>query len=95
MENKVKMVYAIIRDCGDGSGTIDLVSSKSLAEYLMSEERADMLHEYEYYLSEGSYTEIPTIGLEDYQLMKPSDLYGDDLECYKKYAKDKGDDTEL
>lgn len=95
MENKVKMVYAIIRDCGDGSGTIDLVSNKVLAEYLMSEERSYLIGEPEYYLSEGSYTEIPTVGLEDYQLMKPSDLYGDDLECYKKYAKDNGDDTKL
>lgn len=84
--NNIRKLYAIIRDCGDGSGTIDLVSSKILAKYLMSEERAEMLKDYEYYLSEGSYLEIPTVGVEEHEILKPTDLTDEDFECFKTYA---------
>lgn len=85
MSEVIRKVYAIMRDCGDGSATIDMCESKALADYLMSEERAETLSEFEYYLSEGSYLEIPTVGLEDCQILKVSDLDTEDMLNYKSY----------
>lgn len=82
---EIKTVYAIIRDTSDGEGCIDLCDSLELALYLVSRFRSEKMSDFEYYLSGGNCKSFYTVGLQEYELLKESDLNDEDLALFQEY----------